>query len=71
LRKCAFSNKELIEQWRMDRGEDSDFFRVRVLGLPPNADDALFIDLERVREAQKRPIAVLADEPLIAGVELA
>jgi hypothetical protein len=55
----------------MDRGEDSDFFRVRVLGLPPNADDALFIDLERVREAQKRPIAVLADEPLIAGVELA
>lgn len=29
------SNKELIAQWAQDRGEDSDCFRVRVLGLPP------------------------------------
>jgi hypothetical protein len=70
-RTCAFSNKVLIEQWRQDRGEDSDFFRVRVLGLPPRADDAQFIDLERVIEAQKRIVTVLEDEPLIAGVDLA
>jgi hypothetical protein len=70
-RAAKFSNKELIEQWRQDRGEDSDFFRVRVLGLPPNADDAQFIDVERIREAQKRQVAVLEDEPLIAGVDLA
>jgi hypothetical protein len=70
-RKCAFSNKQLIEQWRQLRGEDSDFFRVRVLGLPPNADDSQFIDLERIVEAQKRQVAVLEDEPVVAGVDLA
>lgn len=70
-RTCKFSNKELIEQWRQDRGEDSDFFRVRVLGLPPRADDAQFIDRDRIVEAQKREVAVLDNEPLVAGVDLA
>jgi hypothetical protein len=70
-RRCKFSNKELIEQWRQDRGEDSDFFRVRVLGLPPTTDDAQFIDLERIIEAQKRQVVVLENEPLVAGVDLA
>ncbi len=70
-RKCRFSNKELIEQWREDRGEDSDFFRVRVLGLPPRADDAQFIDMDRINAAQKREVHVLGDQPLIAGVDLA
>lgn len=70
-RTCRFSNKELIEQWRQDYGEDSDFFRVRVLGLPPAADDAQFIDMQRILDAQKREVHVLPDEPLIAGVDLA
>ncbi len=55
----------------MDRGEGSDFFRVRVLGLPPMTDDAQFIDLERIIEAQKRQVAALENEPLVAGVDLA
>lgn len=55
----------------LDRGEDSDFFRVRVLGLPPSTDDAQFIDSERIVEAQKREVAVLENEPLVAGVDLA
>ena len=70
-RTCRFSNKELIEQWREDHGEDSDFFRVRVLGLPPRADDSQFIDMARITEAQKRAIYAFPDEPLIAGVDLA
>ena len=70
-RDCRFSNKELIEQWRQDHGEDSDFFRVRVLGLPPRADDSQFIDMDRINAAQKRQVATLLDEPLIAGVDLA
>jgi hypothetical protein len=70
-RRCAFSNKPLIEEWRQDRGEDSDFFRVRVLGLPPQAGDANFIDRERIREAQQRQVVVLENEPLVAGVDLA
>jgi hypothetical protein len=70
-RTCKFSNKELIKQWAEDRGEDSDFFRVRVLGLPPNTDDAAFIDMDRIVEAQKRQVVVLDNEPLVAGVDLA
>jgi hypothetical protein len=49
-RNCKFSNKELIKEWEQDRGEDSDFFRVRVKGLPPRASDSQFIDADRVLE---------------------
>ncbi len=44
---------------------------MRVLGLPPNASDAQFIDQARVTAAQTRQIVVLADEPLVAGCDLA
>lgn len=71
-RTCKFPNKELIaEQCEDWGGEDSDRFRVRVRGLPPNASDAQFIDSQRVREAQHRTVLVLPDEPLVAGCDLA
>lgn len=70
-RACAFSNKELISEWITDRGEDSDFVRVRVRGIPPRADDSQFIDMDRIIQAQKREVFTLSDEPLIAGVDLA
>lgn len=52
-------------------GEDSDRFRVRVRGIPPKAEDAQFIDAQRVIMAQKRAVDVLPDEPLVAGCDLA
>lgn len=71
-RSCTFPNKAKIaadlEDWG---GEDSDRFRVRVRGLPPRAEDAQFIDSGRVTAAQKRQVVVLADEPLVAGCDLA
>ena len=70
-RTSRFTNKEQINEWATDYGEDSDFFRVRVLGLPPSASDAQFIDSRRVTEAQRRQVVVLPDEPLIAGADLA
>lgn len=70
-RTARFTNKAQIAEWAQDYGEDSDFFRVRVLGLPPNASDAQFIDQLRVTEAQRRQVAVLPDEPLVAGCDLA
>lgn len=70
-RNCTFSNKELIAEWIADRGEDSDFVRVRVKGIPPRADDSQFIDMDRITAAQKREVATLYDEPLVAGVDLA
>lgn len=70
-RTSKLTNKEQIAEWVSDYGEDSDFVRVRVRGLPPRASDAQFIDLERVTDAQKRQVVVLKDEPLVAGVDFA
>lgn len=70
-RTSRFTNKALIEEWAKTYGEDSDFFRVRVLGLPPSASDLQFIDQARIHAAQKRPLAVVfEDEPLVAGVDV-
>ena len=70
-RECRFTNKILIAEWLEKYGEDSDWFRVRVRGLPPRASDAQFIDSERVFESQKRQVEVFPDEPLILGIDLA
>jgi hypothetical protein len=69
-RNSRFTNKTLIEEWRRDYGEDSDWFRVRVLGLPPRASELQFIDQDRVNEAQKRVPQTLRDDPLIYGVDV-
>ena len=45
-RDSAFTNKAQIHEWLEDYGEDSDFFRVRVRGLPPAASDLQFIDTQ-------------------------
>lgn len=68
--KCKFTNKELIAQWIADYGEDSDFVRVRVRGLPPRADELQYIDTERIQNAQRRQVETLPDEPLICGLDV-
>jgi len=70
-RDSQFTNKAQLEEWIKDYGEDSDFVRVRVRGLPPRASELQFIDQERVWQAQKRPHAsVFGDEPLLVGVDV-
>ncbi len=69
-RTCKFANKALIAEWLEDYGEDSDFFKVRVRGLPPSADESQYIDLERIQGAQNRVALGLPDDPLIAGVDV-
>ncbi len=69
-RTSKFTNKELIAEWFADYGEDSDWFRVRVLGLPPTADELQYIDFLRVKAARARQVEVLADEPLVAGFDV-
>ena len=54
LARLPLPNKELIAEWIETYGEDSDFVRVRVRGLPPAADELQFIDRERIKEAQER-----------------
>jgi len=67
---AARSNKAQIAEWISDYGIDSDFVRVRVLGLPPAASELQFIDFSRVQEARKRTVETLPDEPLIAGFDV-
>jgi hypothetical protein len=69
-RDSRFTNKALIEQWSKDYGEDSDFFRVRVLGLPPSASELQYIDRQRVAEARKRVAESIPGDPLIAGFDV-
>lgn len=51
-------------------GPDSDQVRVRWRGLFPLAGEGKFIDLQLVQDAQLRQVLVIADEPVIAGVDL-
>lgn len=69
-RKSAFANQDQIAEWIEDYGEDSDFVRVRVRGLPPSAADSQFIPTDLVDAAQKRQALSLPDDPLIAGCDL-
>lgn len=70
-RHSKFSNKKLIEQWAIDYGEDSDFFRVRVRGLPPKLGITNFIGLEVVEQARRReiPLRDIQPYPHILGVD--
>ena len=61
----------MIEQWCAHYGEDSDWFRVRVLGIPPRASDLQYIDSDRIYGAQHREADCLHDDPLAVGVDVA
>ena len=69
-RTSRFTNKVLLQQIADDYGEDSDMFRVRVLGLPPRASEVQFIDKVRVEAARRRTFTAGVDEPLIAGFDV-
>ncbi len=72
-RKAAMTNKELLQAWVNDYGEDSDFVRVRVRGEFPQAGSMQFINSEVVRRAKERSLAkqVYSFAPLVMGVDVA
>jgi len=69
-RTSRFTNKALIEQWATDYGEESDYFRVRVLGMPPSASELQYIDRARVQAARQRSVPNIPSDPLIAGFDV-
>jgi hypothetical protein len=56
-RTSKFSNKDKIAEWIEDYGEDSDFVRVRVRGLPPRIGINTFISEDIVVAARRRDLA--------------
>lgn len=53
-RMAQLTNKKQIEEWRQAYGEDSDFFRVRVLGEFPSTSTAQLIPTDAVDDAMMR-----------------
>lgn len=53
-RTCKYSDKAQIKEWAEDYGEDSDFFRVRVKGLPPEQSITTLIGRRLAEMAAKR-----------------
>lgn len=70
-RSVSITNKEQIDRWIEDYGEDSDFVRIRVKGEFPRVDATSFIPLTLVREAIERPIEPQTYQPIILGVDVA
>lgn len=70
-RTSRFSNKPLIEAWAAEYGEDSDFFRVRVRGLPPRSGVSGLISPEDVRAARERRLepAEWASHPIVMALD--
>jgi hypothetical protein len=73
-RSAKMRNDELIQEWLEDWGEDSDYFRVRVRGLPPKQGPLQFISSEVVHAAVMRTINANETSqrlPLLMGFDVA
>jgi hypothetical protein len=72
-RTAKKANKTLISQWAEDYGEDSDFFKVRAMGVFPRSSVTQFISSELVIEASKRalPMHVYNREARIMAIDVA
>jgi hypothetical protein len=69
-RNVEGTNKQEIQQWIDDYGEDSDFVRVRVKGEFPRAGSMQFIPGDIVDEARKRPPYANLQDPVVMGVDV-
>ena len=71
-RSVQITNKDLFKEWAEDRGEDSDFFKVKVRGIFPSQSSVQFISRDLVETAILRHLPTLHNkEPLIIGVDVA
>ena len=64
------TNKELLQRWIDDYGEDSDYVRVRVKGQFPRASSMQFISSDDVAKAMRRDEFYDLDDPLIVGIDV-
>lgn len=65
------TNKEQLQKWVDDYGEDSDFVKVRVRGIFPDASETQFIPTGLTDAALERVVteAQVAHAPVIIGVD--
>lgn len=65
------TNKEQLQEWEEDYGEDSDFFKVRVRGMFPDADGESFIARSEALAATLRPLPEKEHDDIVLGVDVA
>lgn len=70
-RDAFITNKQQIEKWKEEYGEDSDFFRVRVRGLFPAQSSRQFISIESVEQAMRRQPPRFSASLAVVGVDVA
>ena len=70
-RDVHITGKPLIAEWAADRGEESDFFKVKVRGVFPSAGSLQFINSDLVDAATKRDRIIDSHAPLLIGVDVA
>ena len=70
-RDVSITNKEQIERWIEDYGEDHDFVRVRVRGVFPRVDATSFIGYEIAKAATEREVEPQIAFPVVVGVDVA
>lgn len=70
-REVKRTNKALIQEWLDYYGEDHDFFRVRVRGLPPKQSSLQFISTDVIIAAAQREAESHPGDPLVLGVDVA
>lgn len=66
----SFISNDWIEKMKAQYGEDSDVYRVRVLGQFPLSDSDTFIPDKLLREAVDRKVEVHKAEPIIGGLDV-
>jgi hypothetical protein len=73
-RTAKAADHRKMEEWVRDYGEDSDFVRVRVRGLPPKTSASGLFSASEVREAIDRDIEeefIPTTIPLVCGIDVA
>lgn len=70
-RTVTGTNQAQIESWIQDYGIDSDFCRVRVRGMFPNASTLQFIPSDIVAAAMRREGGYVHGDPLIMCLDIA
>ena len=70
-RKSTNVTKDMVEYFKTKYGEDSNVFRIRVMGEPPLDSERTLIPLAWAIQCIGNEVAVAEDEPLYLGVDVA
>lgn len=70
-RSISFTDKDQIARWIKAYGDDSDFVRIRILGLFPSVGEMEFFNAEDINQAALRETISGITDPLALGVDVA